>query len=96
METKIAKLSQDNQCHVQNAEAVKKGLEAKLKQQEKDLKGEASEAQSLVNSLSKEIEETKKQISQEKTAALQTENQGYFPVCQYLYRIIHTGSASKA
>ena len=75
METKIAKLSQDNQCQVQNAEAVKKGLEAKLKEQEKELKGEAAEAQSLVNSLSKEIDETKKQLSQEKTAALQNENQ---------------------
>ena len=38
METKIAKLSQDNQCQVQNAEAVKKGLEAKLKEQEKELR----------------------------------------------------------
>ena len=75
METKIAKLSQDNQCQVQNAEAVKKGLEAKLKKQEKELKGEAAEAQSLVNLLSKEIDETKKQLSQEKTAALQNENQ---------------------
>ena len=60
---------------MQNAEAVKKGLEAKLKEQEKELKGEAAEAQSLVNSLSKEIDETKKQLSQEKTAALQSENQ---------------------
>ena len=75
LETKITKLSQDNQCHVQNSEAVKKGLEAKLKEQEKELKSEANEAQNLVNSLSKEVEENKKLMAQEKTAALQKENQ---------------------
>ena len=75
LETKITKLSQDNQCHVQNSEAVKKGLEAKLKEQEKELKSEANEAQNLVNSLSKEVEENKKLMAQDKTAALQKENQ---------------------
>ena len=75
LETKITKLSQDNQCHVQNSEAVKKGLEAKLKEQEKELKSEANEAQKMVNALSKEVEENKKLLAQDKTAALQKENQ---------------------
>lgn len=75
LETKITKLSQDNQCHVQNSEAVKNGLEAKLKEQEKELKSEANEAQKMVNVLSKEVEENKKLLAQDKTVALQKENQ---------------------
>ena len=75
LESKLSKLVQDNQCHIQNAEAVKKGLEAKLKDQEKELKAEAADCQAQVNGLSKELDEVRKLLTQEKTAALQQQNQ---------------------
>ena len=74
LEAKIAKLQQENKCHIHNAEATKQGLESKLKQQEKELKNEVSQAQNTVNSLTKEMEETKKQLTQDKNAARQAEN----------------------
>merc|ERR1711936_945559 len=42
LEAKVAKVQQENQCHIHNAEATKQALESKLKQQEKDLKNETS------------------------------------------------------
>jgi len=74
LEAKIAKLQQENKCHIHNAEATKQALELKLKQQEKELKTEASDAQNIVHNLTKEIEETKKQLTQDKNGARQAEN----------------------
>ena len=67
-------MQQENKCHIHNAEATKQALELKLKQQEKELKTEASDAQNIVHNLTKEIEETKKQLTQDKNGARQAEN----------------------
>ena len=74
LETKIAKLVQENQCQIQNAEAVKTGLESKHKEQEKCLQQELSEVQSVVNALNKDLEESKRQQEKDRNQSRNLEN----------------------
>ena len=74
LETKIAKLVQENQCQIQNAEAVKIGLESKHKEQEKCLQQELSEVQSVVNALNRDLDETKRQQEKDRNQSRNLEN----------------------
>ena len=74
LETKIAKLVQENQCQIQNAEAVKIGLESKHKEQEKCLQQELSEVQSVVNALNRDLDESKKQLEKDRNQSRNLEN----------------------
>ena len=74
LETKIAKLVQENQCQIQNAEAVKSGLESKHKEQEKCLQQELSEAQTAVNALNRDLDESKRQQEKDRNQARNLEN----------------------
>ena len=74
LETKIAKLVQENQCQIQNAEAVKSGLELKHKEQEKCLQQELSETQAVVNALNRDLDESKKQLEKDRNQSRNLEN----------------------
>ena len=74
LETKIAKLVQENQCQIQNAEAVKIGLESKHKESEKCLQQELSEVQSVVNALNRDLDETKRQQEKDRNQSRNLEN----------------------
>ena len=74
LETKIAKLVQENQCQIQNAEAVKIGLESKHKESEKCLQQELSEVQSAVNALNRDLDETKRQQEKDRNQSRNLEN----------------------
>merc|ERR1711874_355784 len=52
----------------------KSQLEAKMKDQEKEMKNETSLAQSSLAAVGQQLEDTKKQLSQLQTAARQQEN----------------------
>ena len=74
LETKIAKLVQENQCQIQNAEAVKSGLETKHKEQEKCLQQELSEVQSVVNALNRDLDDSKRQQEKDRNQSRNLEN----------------------
>ena len=74
LDTKLHKVQQELLCQRHNAEAMKNKLEARMKDQEKEMKNETSLAQSSLAAVGQQLEDTRKQLSQVQTAARQQEN----------------------